>query len=46
MSWLDRLRRRPVATTPPKTEIDIPLFPLGGVLLPGARMSLKVFEQR
>ena len=46
MSWLDRLRRRPVATTPPKTEIDIPLFPFGGVLLPGARMSLKVFEQR
>ena len=46
MSWLDRLRRRPVATPPLKTEIDIPLFPLGGVLLPGARMSLKVFEQR
>ena len=46
MSWLDRLRRRPVVTAPLKTEIDIPLFPLSGVLLPGARMSLKVFEQR
>ena len=28
------------------TEIDIPLFPLGGVLFPGGVLSLKVFEQR
>lgn len=27
-------------------EIDIPLFPLGGVLFPGGVLSLKVFEQR
>ena len=45
MSWLDRLRRRPVAA-PVKTEMNIPLFPLNGVLLPGALLSLKVFEQR
>lgn len=30
----------------PKEHLEIPLFPLGGVLCPGGVLSLKVFEQR
>jgi len=39
MNWLGFQRKE-------STEIDIPLFPLGGVLFPGGVLSLKVFEQR
>jgi Lon protease-like protein len=39
MNWLGFQRKEP-------KEIDIPLFPLGGVLFPGGVLSLKVFEQR
>ncbi|MFT3848483.1 MAG: LON peptidase substrate-binding domain-containing protein [Propionivibrio sp.] len=31
---------------PDKEHLEIPLFPLGGVLCPGGVLSLKVFEQR
>ncbi|MBL8415366.1 MAG: LON peptidase substrate-binding domain-containing protein [Propionivibrio sp.] len=39
MNWLGFQRKE-------SKEIDIPLFPLGGVLFPGGVLSLKVFEQR
>ena len=48
MSWLDFLRK-PVPSVPAAPEkecLEIPLFPLGGVLCPGGVLSLKVFEQR
>ena len=48
MSWKDILRKV-VPETPTKTRkerLEIPLFPLGGVLCPGGVLSLKVFEQR
>lgn len=48
MSWLDFLRK-PVLSVPAAPEkecLEIPLFPLGGVLCPGGVLSLKVFEQR
>ena len=52
MSWLNIFRKSsatPSTTsdTPKKSEqLDIPLFPLGGVLFPGGVLSFKVFEQR
>lgn len=48
MSWLDFLRKVvPHAPANAKKELlEIPLFPLGGVLCPGGVLSLKVFEQR
>ncbi len=48
MSWRDFLRKV-VPDTPlqaRKELLEIPLFPLGGVLCPGGVLSLKVFEQR
>lgn len=39
MNWLGFQRKE-------LSEIEIPLFPLGGVLFPGGVLSLKVFEQR
>jgi Lon protease-like protein len=48
LSWLDFLRK-PVPSVPAAPEkecLEIPLFPLGGVLCPGGVLSLKVFEQR
>ena len=48
MSWRDLLRKV-VPETAAKTtreHLEIPLFPLGGVLFPGGVLSLKVFEQR
>jgi len=52
LSWLDFLKKErgagagvaDVAAQP--TRLEIPLFPLSGVLLPGGVLSLKVFEQR
>lgn len=49
MSLLNFLKREtsakePVPSAP--TQMDIPLFPLSGVLFPGGVLSLKVFEQR
>ena len=46
MSWLDFLRRPADLPMQPPPAIEIPIFPLGGVLFPGGVMSLKVFEQR
>lgn len=49
MSWRNFLRKvtTPSAPTLPERErLEIPLFPLGGVLCPGGVLSLKVFEQR
>ena len=48
MSWRDFLRKvTPTAPAQPaKERLEIPLFPLGGVLCPGGVLSLKVFEQR
>ena len=48
MSWLDFLRKAAPSApaTPEKERLEIPLFPLGGVLCPGGVLSLKVFEQR
>lgn len=48
LSWRDLLRKVTGSTssTAPKTCLEIPLFPLGGVLCPGGVLSLKVFEQR
>ena len=47
MSWLDFLRKAAPSApaTPEKERLEIPLFPLGGVLCPGGVLSLKVFEQ-
>ncbi len=48
MSWRNFLRKV-VPDTPlqaRKELLEIPLFPLGGVLCPGGVLSLKVFEQR
>lgn len=48
MSWRDFLRKV-VPQVPAKVKnelLEIPLFPLGGVLCPGGVLSLKVFEQR
>jgi len=48
LSWRDFLRK-PAAEPPvgkQKETLEIPLFPLGGVLCPGGVLSLKVFEQR
>ena len=52
MSWLDFLKKvqgdvadvAEVIVEP--TRLEIPLFPLSGVLFPGGVLSLKVFEQR
>ena len=48
MSWLDFLRKPPAISTvdEPRERLEIPLFPLSTVLLPGGLLSLKVFEQR
>lgn len=48
MSWLDFLRKAApsASASPEKERLEIPLFPLGGVLCPGGVLSLKVFEQR
>lgn len=46
MSWFAFGRRPPPAPPPPPETLEIPLFPLKTVLLPGARLGLKVFEQR
>lgn len=49
MSWLSFLRKTSAETRTTHTELqrlEIPLFPLGGVLFPGGVLSLKVFEQR
>ncbi len=48
MSWLDFLRKQPAADAREVApeRLEIPLFPLSAVLLPGGFLSLKVFEQR
>ena len=49
MSWLDFLKKErgeEVGVVVEPTRLEIPLFPLGGVLFPGGVLSLKVFEQR
>ena len=46
MNWFDHLRNAPEEPVSETTRIDIPLFPLGSVLVPGGVLSLKVFEQR
>jgi hypothetical protein len=46
MSWISFLRKNPPEPAPARQRLEIPLFPLGGVLLPGGVLSLKVFEQR
>jgi uncharacterized protein len=49
MNWLNFLRKGPPETQAATAELqrlEIPLFPLGGVLFPGGVLSLKVFEQR
>lgn len=48
MNWLNFLRKgtteNPAAMEQP--QLEIPLFPLSGVLFPGGVLLLKVFEQR
>jgi len=49
LSWLDFLKKEvPVSAVevPVPERLEIPLFPLSGVLFPGGILSLKVFEQR
>ena len=49
MSWRDFLRKvttQSAPALPERERLEIPLFPLGGVLCPGGVLSLKVFEQR
>lgn len=47
MSWLDFLSRKPApAPVRPPVELEIPLFPLAGVLFPGGALSLRVVEPR
>ena len=46
MNWRDLLRRNPGEHVPERARLDIPLFPLGGILFPGGILLLKVFEQR
>ena len=46
MTWLDRLRGNPGTAVSGPERLDLPLFPLGGVLFPGGILALKVFEQR
>ena len=46
MNWLGFQRKESTETGAGSSAIDIPLFPLGGVLFPGGVLSLKVFEQR
>ena len=46
MKWPKLRRKEAEPETPAPERIEIPLFPLGAVLFPGALISLKVFEQR
>lgn len=46
MNWLGFQRKESTETGAASSVIDIPLFPLGGVLFPGGLLLLKVFEQR
>ena len=46
MTWLDRLRGNPGTAVSGPERLDLPLFPLGGVLFPGGVLALKIFEQR
>lgn len=43
MGWFDFTRK---SATPVVETLDIPLFPLRTVLFPGARLPLRIFEQR
>ena len=46
MTWLGLLRQKNEEKVPETVRMDIPIFPLGGVLFPGSILTLKVFEQR
>lgn len=46
MSWLSFLRKTDAEVSPAAERLDVPLFPLGTVLMPDGLLSLKVFEQR
>lgn len=46
MSWLNFLRKESTDIKPAVQQLDIPIFPIGGVLFPRGVLTLKVFEQR
>lgn len=46
VNWLNFRRKESTGLTAPTQELEIPLFPIGGVLFPGGVLVLKVFEQR
>ena len=46
MSWLNFLRKESTDIRPAEQKLEIPIFPIAGVLFPGGVLTLKVFEQR
>ena len=46
MNWLNFLRKESTDIETAAQRLEIPLFPIGGVLFPGGVLTLKVFEQR
>lgn len=46
MDWLSFLRKDSIDANTGVQGLEIPLFPIGGVLFPGGVLTLKVFEQR
>ena len=50
MNWRSlipgRKQSEPMSAAVPNSVLEVPLFPIGGVLFPGGRLSLKVYEQR
>ena len=46
MNWLNFLRKESIDVKTGPQTLEIPLFPIGGVLFPGGVLTLKVFEQR
>lgn len=46
MNWLNFLRKESIDVKTGTQTLEIPLFPIGGVLFPGGVLTLKVFEQR
>ena len=46
VNWLNFLRKESIDVKTGTQTLEIPLFPIGGVLFPGGVLTLKVFEQR
>jgi len=46
VNWLNFLRKESTDIETAAQRLEIPLFPIGGVLFPGGVLTLKVFEQR